>query len=157
MSKLVYLAGPITGLSYGGAVDWREEVAKQLDPSGAFSGIQALSPMRGKAYLKDYKHIGGTSKDHEEFGQALSHGKGVVTRDRWDSMRADVVLMNLLGSQRVSIGTMIEAGWADAARVPIVLVRETDNVHNHAMLDQLAGFIVPTLEEGVVIVKALLS
>lgn len=152
MSKLVYLAGPITGLSYGGAVDWREDATRQL----LYAGIEALSPMRGKAYLKDYKHIGGTSKDHENFGQALSHGKGVVTRDRWDSMRADVVLMNLLGAERVSIGTMIEAGWADAARVPIVLVREDANVHNHAMLDQLAGFIVPTLEEGLVIVRALL-
>ena len=39
--------------------------------------------------------------------------KGIVTRDRWDVAKADVVLMNLVGATQVSIGTMVELGWAE--------------------------------------------
>ena len=40
----VYLAGPITGLTYDGATDWRHAVAADLNSVG----IKGLSPMRGK-------------------------------------------------------------------------------------------------------------
>ena len=45
--------------------------------------------------------------------------------------RCDVVLMYLIGAKKVSIGTMIEAGWADAYRKPVVLVLE-DPTHKVA-------------------------
>jgi len=57
----------------------------------------------------------------------------------------------------VSIGTMIEAGWADSYRKPIVLVMEEEgNVHDHAILNEAVGFRVGSLEAGVNIVRALL-
>jgi hypothetical protein len=36
-----------------------------------------------------------------------------MTRDRFDATRCDVLLVNLLGAERVSIGTMMEVAWAD--------------------------------------------
>ena len=45
---LVYLAGPITGLTFDGCTDWREYAKKSL----AEAGIDGLSPMRAKDYLK---------------------------------------------------------------------------------------------------------
>lgn len=87
--KLVYLAGPITGLSYDGAVNWRD--------------------------------------------------------------------MNLVGAERVSIGTMIEAGWADAFRKPVVLAIEEGNMHHHAMLEHISGWIVSDLDQAIDVTKALLA
>ncbi len=41
-TRLVYTAGPITGLSVGESTDWRNYVASKLPPN-----IQAVSPLRG--------------------------------------------------------------------------------------------------------------
>jgi nucleoside 2-deoxyribosyltransferase len=148
--KLVYLAGPITGLSYKGATDWREFARDDL----AKAGITGLSPMRAKHYLAHLKSLSGTGEEYADLG-VLSTQKSVTARDRFDTRTADVVLMNLLGAERVSIGTMIEAGWADAFRVPIVLVIEPTNLHHHMMLREVAGFVV--LDEALHTIKAILA
>jgi len=150
--KTCYLAGPITGLDYKGATDWRTQATLKLWPHG----IAGLSPMRGKDYLAHLKSISGTGEEYAHLG-VLSTQKSVVTRDRFDTRTSDVILMNMLGAERVSIGTMIEAGWADAFRVPIVLAIEDGNVHQHMMLREVAGFIVPTLEDALHTVIAVLG
>lgn len=147
MSKLVYLGGPITGCSYDGATDWRDYTTKKLNAVG----IDAISPMRAKYYLERESEI----KSGYE-GLPLSAGKGVVSRDRWDVQRCDVVMLNLLDTTHVSIGSMIEIGWADAARKPIILCLQDKNIHDHAMVTAIAGFVVPTLDEGITLAKCLL-
>lgn len=152
--KSVYLAGPITGLTYDGGNEWREEVRLDL----AKAGITAFSPLRAKNFLREIGVLdsAGTPESKYIGLNPLSDPKGITTRDRFDCTRCDLVLMNLLGAERISVGTMIEAGWADAARRPIVVAMEEDNVHRHAMLNEVAGFIVPTLAEAVAVVKAVL-
>lgn len=152
--KTVYLSGPITGLTFGDATDWREWVQGEL----AAVGIAGISPMRSKDYLKSLNApISGHGKEYAHLG-VLSTPPAVVTRDRFDTQRVDVILMNLLGAERVSVGSMVELGWADAARVPVIGVIEADgsNVHEHMFVSQLIGFRVPSLEEGLHIVKAIL-
>lgn len=150
----VYLAGPITGLTYDDGNDWRVAVSDEL----ARHEITAWSPLRAKHFLREIGVLDAAGKpDSAYIGlNPLSEPKGIMTRDRFDTTRSDMVLMNLVGAERVSIGTMIEAGWADAARVPLVIAMEEDNIHRHAMLNEAAGFIVPTLEEAVAVVKAVL-
>ena len=150
--KLCYLAGPISGLSYGACTDWREYAMHALDPYG----IIGLSPMRGKEYLSHLKSISPDGRDYASLS-VLSLPAGVTQRDRYDTQRADVVLMNLLGATKVSIGTMIEAGWADSARRPIVLVMEPGNPHEHMILETVAGYRVSTLDEALHVVKAILT
>ncbi len=143
---IVYLAGPITGRSYQGCVDWRKAVAEQL----WLSGIETLSPMRGKSDLEHEKDIA----DHYE--TLLSTGKAITTRDRFDVGRADMVLANLDSADRVSIGTVMEIAWADLARVPVVVVMAEGNPHWHAMIREVAGWIAPTLDEAIRIVQLVL-
>lgn len=154
LNPSVYLAGPITGLTYDEGQDWRELVAADL----ADAGITAYSPLRSKNYLRAFGELeGGGSAGCSYLGvNPLSEPAGIMTRDRFDCMGRDMILMNVIGATRVSIGTMIEAGWADASRTPIVLAMEPGNIHAHAMLEQAAGFVVPTLEEAVAVVKAVL-
>jgi nucleoside 2-deoxyribosyltransferase len=138
--KKVYLAGPITGISYGEAVDWREHARKFLREFG----IDGYSPMRAKDYLRGEKQIAS-------FYQAdtpLSTSRGIMTRDRWDVRTADLVLVNVLHAQKVSIGTVMEIAWADMLRTPVVLVAEEQNVHAHPMISEATGFRVDTLEAG---------
>lgn len=153
-SPSVYLAGPITGLTFDDGNEWRESVIEELDDVG----IRGFSPLRAKNFLREIGVLdsAGTPESAYIGLNPLSEPKGITARDRFDCTRCDMILMNLLGATRISIGTMIEAGWADGARRPIVVAMEQDNMHRHAMLNEVAGFIVPTLEEAVAVVKAVL-
>ncbi len=145
----VYLAGPITGLSYEGCTDWREFAISYL----AESGITGVSPLRAKHYLSDEKNIEDSYEDI-----ALSSSRGITTRDRWDTTRCDVILANFVGAERVSIGTAMELAWADLTRTPSIVVMETEgNVHDHAMIREVTGYRVRTLMEGLHIAEAILT
>ena len=150
--KTVYLSGPITGLTFKGATDWRNVVTQELSEAG----IVGISPMRAKDYLASVGTISGDGRDYFNLN-VLSTPPAVCARDRFDTTRVDVVLMNLLGAERVSIGTMVELGWADLARVPVIgVIEPTGNVHDHMFVNQLIGFRVATLDEGVHVAKAIL-
>lgn len=144
---LLYCAGPITGVSYDKSTDWREYVASRLP-----AHIKAVSPMRGKKYLASEKNVKDSYEEHP-----LSCQKGITCRDRMDVMRCDMVLVNFLGANMVSIGSVMEIAWADAWRKPIVLVIEKNNVHSHAMLREVSGFIVSHLDDAIAIATAVLS
>lgn len=148
----VYLAGPIAGLNYAGATEWRDYVKQELNSVG----IQALSPMRAKQYLKGVASF-STDGDVYKTLSVLSCNRGITTRDRFDCTTADVVVVNLLGAERVSIGTVMEIAWADVCRIPLVLIMEPDaNVHNHGMILECVGFHCHTLDEALAVTKAIL-
>ena len=158
--RRVYLSGPITGLSYGDAAEgWRAAFTKMLP-----AGLQALSPMRGKEALEGYTEL--SSVCYPDL--VIASPAGIVARDRNDVMTCDAVVCVLTGAKRVSIGTMIELGWADAFRKPIILVMEKAivskidgvvkqaNIHEHAFVSQLAAYRVETLEEAAILLAHLL-
>lgn len=157
VNKCVYLAGPISGLTWNEATDWRQEVSNQL----LRGGIKAISPLRAKVYLREC----GPIKDHYTDNDIdvaaftnMSTPRGITTRDKFDCTRCSVIFVNLLGTTKVSIGTMIELGWANAHNIPVVLViEEKDNIHDHAMVNELTGFRVKTIEEGIKVVQAILG
>jgi nucleoside 2-deoxyribosyltransferase len=151
----VYLAGPITGLTYADGAEWREVAKAALDDAG----IDGFSPLRMKQYLEAFGVLEAKDQDGKynyEGAHPLSSDKGIMARDRNDVMRRDLTIANLLGAEKVSIGTCIEIGWADAYRKPLILVMEDDNVHRHAMAEEAAGYRVHTLDEAIEIAKAVL-
>ncbi|MHC4117579.1 MAG: hypothetical protein ACYSWO_08740 [Planctomycetota bacterium] len=147
MIHKLYLAGPITGCSFAGCTDWRKGVADAL----AGYNVECLDPMRGKDYLSGETNIGN------EYDTVLSCSRGIMTRDRFDCTRCDLLLVNFLGATKVSIGTVMEIAWADLCRIPIVIVSEDCNVHNHAMLSEACGFRVESLGSAIDVVKAVLN
>jgi nucleoside 2-deoxyribosyltransferase len=149
----VYLAGPITGASYGTCTNWRKEVKDQLDDMSK-GIIKGYSPMRSKEYLADQNEI----KDfYPDTLSVMSTQRGITARDRYDCMSSDVVFVNMLGAERVSIGTVLEMAWADSKGIPIVLVmEETGNFHDHSMIREIAPFTVRTLEEAVLLTTRIL-
>ena len=154
MSKSLYLAGPIAGLSYRESTDWRKTVAGLL-----YSDVIPLSPMRGKEYLDGDPSIKGDYDAVQRNRHALSTQAAITARDRFDTMvRGDAVLVNFLGAKKISLGTVIEVGWADAARKPIILVIEKEgNVHDYLMIREAAGFRTDSLEEACQIANTVLS
>lgn len=138
--KSVYLAGPITGTTYNEATDWRGDARRKLWDNG----IDGLSPMRGKEFLDTPEKIRQTYVDVLQGSSSW-----INTRDYNDVRRADAILVNFLGAGRVSIGTVLEIGFAKALNKPIVVVMDRGNVHDHVMIDHGYTVIVPTLEDGI--------
>lgn len=157
----VYLGGPITGLSYVGCTDWREDAIEALSKHN----IQGLSPLRGKDYLANEKSISDNYNDgvrsNESLGRlasVMSSQRGIYARDFFDCHRADALIVNLLGAERVSIGTVMEIAWAASNQTPIILIMEKEgNIHEHSMLREACAFRVETLEDALHVCVATLA
>jgi nucleoside 2-deoxyribosyltransferase len=148
--KLIYLAGPITGLTYGEATDWREAAKRQMP-----SWIGTLSPLRGMQFIEERSKDGVIVDSYED--HPFSSSKGINARDYYDCKRADAILVNFEGATKPSLGTTMEIAWGFAHGVPVVLVLPEGNVHDHAMIRESSSFIVRTLKEGLDIIIGLLS
>ena len=133
MAKLVYLCGPISGVDLDSARRWRAEFTADLLP-----GIETLSPMRG-----------GTWPDIS--------AKVITDRDRFDTMRSDMIVANFQDATSVSIGSMIELGWADAKRIPIVSIMGPDSCHQHEMVMQIVTWVCHGVHEAADVVNTTLT
>ena len=160
----VYLAGPITGLDWEGATDWREWVERKLGKAAI-----CKSPMRLKDGLKEVTEFAPHGYDDS----IVSTSDAIFRRDVWDVRNCDVVLGNLAGAEIASVGTMIEygIGWQAGKYILTVLPpeerehpgtprepgveRTLKNPHDHAFVEQTSSVIVPSLHEAVRIIKAL--
>ena len=143
----VYLAGPITGLSYDSAADWRKDFIEMMPDE-----IWAMSPLRGKSYLQGIECFEKSYNKH-----VMSTPRGIMTRDHYDSMNCDVIVANFYGSEKVSIGTAMEIAWAYAYRVPVVAIMESEgNPHDHPMINEAIGYKVDSLEQAAHVTKAIL-
>ncbi len=155
--KTIYLAGPITGMNHDEArYGWRKEFSDMVDDAG-LDHIFCSSPMRGKEFLKGLGTLGSDQSQYSEHEMATS--SGITTRDRNDVKTCDLVVACFLESEgRLSGGTFIEYGWADAWRKPIVVIGSKDDPNVfHLMAEDIRGYHVETLEEALPIIAQLLT
>lgn len=145
----VYLGGPIRGLTYDVGVGWRDLVTEMLAPE-----ITAFSPLRGKAEI--LANVPVMDSSVHPVDHVLTSPKGIVSRDHYDVVSCDLIFVNFLGTDRVSIGTISEIAWGYQIGKPIVVAMEDNNVHRHPFVTEQAGFIVGTLEEAVHITRSIL-
>jgi nucleoside 2-deoxyribosyltransferase len=139
IKKTLFLAGPLTGISYREALDWRKYVESKLPVE-----IIPFSALRGKTYAATESVLKDAYPEH-----LLSTPQGTITRDRYDVSRCDALFVNFMNSRKVSIGTIMEMAWADARRIPIILAMDEGNVHDHAFVRQVAAFIARDLDEAI--------
>jgi nucleoside 2-deoxyribosyltransferase len=163
MDYLIYLAGPITGLTWAEATEWRVEAAERFkDAWDGKNRYITLSPLRGKEYLKDETDIKHSYDDHQ-----LSSAKMINARDMFDVRRSHLLIVNLKNAKKVSIGTILEIGAAFILNKPIIVIMEpsvpwvghaasgsisggmTHNIHMHSMLSEQAAAIVDDLDTAI--------
>ena len=148
--RTVYLSGPITGCPPEHAADWRRYVRRRLA-----RGVIAVDPMRDAV---DFSVVSDQQLDDSGRLQNLLHGKEILERNRMDIARCDIVLVNFLGAQRISIGSVGEVFWADAFRKPVIVVREANhNLHDHGLINAIAIRTFDALDSAVEKINAILS
>lgn len=136
-----YLCGPMTGLEYDTCNDWRVDAKCRLEEAG----YVAISPLRGKEYLR----TGGPLVETHQQGP-YSTNPAIKRRDKWDVQRCDIVLANLQGAKKASIGSCFEMAWGEQfGKFVLVALDDDHNPHNHAFVLECASLILPTLEECV--------
>jgi nucleoside 2-deoxyribosyltransferase len=154
--KKVYLAGPIVGLTYEEANGWRTKVKSEL----VSSNIICYSPMRHCRYHESNKTEALPSHYNHlnplQTNEVMTTNKSITARDRYDVYSSDLVLVNFLNAKRGALGTCIEIGWADAKQKPIVVILEPNSIHDHGMITEIAGFIVPSVDEAIKLVRSIL-
>lgn len=147
----VYLAGPIKGKTIEESSRWREDMEERLDDLGVvtynplkFIPKEAISP---ETILSDAPGIEG-----------VIHTKdSIYKRDFYNMKDSTIVLANLLGAGQVSIGTMVELGWASWKGLPIIVVMEKEgNPHQHVFVSGAASFLVDNLDDAVEIIRTLI-
>ena len=147
LNPRVYLCGTITPSPVH--LEWRKVAEAALRPFR----IDCLSPVRGKDpsdWQKD-----GLNSVRDDLPYA---GGGFVPRDYRDIDRCDALLLMFTDTtSRQSIGTWMEAGYAVARAIPIVVVSQVPTVIGHPFIQRAAAKICPTLEVGVEYLKFLLS
>jgi nucleoside 2-deoxyribosyltransferase len=126
--RMVYLCGPITGLTAEEAGLWRRVAS---DGFAAY-GIGTFDPMSVEEHKIDGVISGEAVYDH--MGPLMTGG-GIYYRDKAWVHASDLVLANFQGAQRVSIGSVKELGWAEAWNKPVVII--PDSVyHKHLFMQR---------------------
>lgn len=132
---MVYLSGPISGISRAEASAWRDYATVLLQPLGTFN------PLR-----RDFTWYEGAP---------LSYAADIVNCDKSDIMNSAAVLVR---ADRRSVGTSMEVMFAHALHIPVVTVNALPRgelmspwlVHHSVV-------VVPSLEEGCAAIRNMLA
>lgn len=141
----VYLCGPITGLSYREATERREMWAARIRELGHIP----LSPMRGKQHLLRRRSL--SAMGYED--STISNARSIVARDSWDVLRSDILLVDFLEAEQVSIGSVFEIAWGYLQHKLIIVIMPKGNVHEHAFIEQAAAYIVESDEQALEVLE----
>jgi hypothetical protein len=120
----LYLAHPITGRSFEEVEAYYAEILGQLQ-----GRYDCLYPMIGAGERR-----GETEFQPEGYHDPISTNQAILNRCQWMIQQSDLVLVDLTGSSRVSIGCVMEIAFARACARHIVAVLPPGNPHHHAMI-----------------------
>ena len=168
----VYLAGPIMNQTEAAANNWRRQASARLTRGG----IRAVSPLRCEPPGVDGTYTVGYPDP--KFGTARAIG----SKNLFDVRNCDIILAyfpvtvdpNLSemlspdaeddgkkrfvdGRAPFSLGTVLEVGWAYALNKPAVIASEDVRLIEHPVFKACAGWIVPTLHDGLEVVEGILG
>ena len=138
---VVYLGGPIRGLSYDEASNWRNQAIERLSEVG----IECLSPMRGKELIKEESKI---TDSYENLKGCSS--KDIFNRDKFDVSRSDILLFNFTNRKVSIIGSLFELAWGHLLGKYCVLAVDKESIYaKHPFVKESASIIFDNIEDAI--------
>lgn len=136
----IYCARPISGCTVEQVQTYYHDIEIELKSYG----FDVITPLVKAEYART---------DIKFKSEGPAHGvcntnKAITKRDSWFVDLSDICFLNVLGCERVSIGSVCEFAWAWKAHKHTILVMEQDNIHRHAFLMEMADLIFNSLDEA---------
>lgn len=145
----IYLAGPMAGLTIQEADAWRSDLIYGPDADH----FEFVSPCRNKESLAGE----GTLTHHGYDDHFMCSEHTVFHRDTHDVRSCDGLLVNFLGSKKVSVGTVFEMSLAWELRKPVVAVGLIGSPYDHIFTRQASSATPETMEEGMMVIRSLFN
>lgn len=127
--SLVYLAGPIGGLTWEEANGWRTYVTELLKP------LNCLSPLRDIEVDGKMLSLKGFTNTSDKKFLSNSRASGdlpfqiLFDRDYRDVDFCNFLFVNMIGAKKKSTGTIMEVSRAFKRGIPMVLAMEPGNAN----------------------------
>ncbi|MBI1309327.1 MAG: hypothetical protein GC129_05730 [Proteobacteria bacterium] len=97
-------------------------------------------------------------KHQGSYPKNLTNVEATLTqRDMLMVRAADLLILDCLGADKISRGSVLEMGWASAMGKPFILIAEEGNPHIFNMSQSLTRFIVPSRKHAADIANSLLT
>lgn len=142
MKTSVYLAGPITGLTWEEATTWRDRASTLLFYG---SGITPLDPLRNKSMLNDPGGPIARQPDNPEMLGPQYRPQFIVDRDLQDVRRCSGAIINWR-NRLPSVGTAMEIAMLWDRHKPMVF---WGDMPDHAMVAGVVRHYYEDLESAV--------
>lgn len=150
MTVNIYLAGPIAECDNGEANDWREYVSEKF----RLFGVKGISPLRCEP-ITGTRYAGPLELQHTDL--KFGTPRAISSKNFMDVQRCDMTFAYLpksLNERRPSYGTISEIGWSNALQKPVAIITDDPYIANHPVVT-VRGWVLPTLDEGVELVRGL--
>ena len=152
MKKVIYLAGPIAGLTETEATTWRKDVSARL--SDASNGnIIGISPLRCEPVKPGMTYTTPGAVD-----KMWSDPRAINAKNWLDTESSDLVLAYLpkqMNDRRPSIGTIIEIGWTLGLKKPLIVVSDDNQMLDHPLIECNAAWRLDNLDDAVEVIIGL--
>ena len=138
----IYCARPINGCTIDEIRAYYGGVKKKLNKIG----YDVLTPMIQSEYVRVSKKFQATA---EGMNPGASN-RAIVSRDHWLVKNCDILYINLLSAQSVSIGSVSELAWAyDNGKHIVMVIDKENNPHKHAFVLEMADVIYDNEKDAI--------
>ena len=138
----IYIAHQITGLTF-------EQVLAYYMPM-----VHRLKVLGYTTFNPVTLYIDGVDKDAvcaaANLKGPLINNHALFERDKWMVSKADVILADFTGADRISIGACMELAIANVLGKHIVVIMAPDNPHYHGFVLEASSCTFPTIDEALV-------
>jgi len=148
MNKTIYLAGPVGGLTEEEAKGWRKQFADDLK---FYAEVKGISPLRAEPPTDGSYDIQNSANSGDE---CWGSPRAVASKNYFDVTHCDIVVAYLPSK---SLGTVVEMAWAFEMGKSVILVSDVPDIADHPLLMRCASWIVPTLEDAMVICTGMMG
>lgn len=147
----IYLAGPMTGLTWRQALAWRKECEAELS-----SRWRLINPVRAQVDEDDMDdEIPNITQGDATLLDLWMTATAITTQDEFYIDQSDWMLCHFLGAQKASIGTIWEMGYGWHAGKKIVSVLDPGSVHDHPFVRRRSHVFTPSLSDTIAFFKAI--
>ena len=143
----IYLVKPMYGHPYTFVSDHILPLRDKLEKMGYF----VFHPLTAKPYLSQEQKL----QMHYDYPASTEHA--ISDKDHWCVRQSDVILADLSGVDKASIGSCFELAWAQAYGKLVLTVMEDGNVHEHPMVTEATTIRYRKLDDAIEYLQKLIK